>query len=79
MLNITLQQISSILRFLHVISLASKQIMENIQEWEIVVGEFSQSTQFSFYVLKKGKPLITLQGKLGSDPIKASLLAHFAK
>jgi hypothetical protein len=48
MLNITLQQISSTLRFLHVISPASKQIMENIQEWEIVLGKVSQSTlQFS--------------------------------
>ncbi len=42
--QITLQQISPTLGILHVLSPIYKEIMSNVQEWEIVVGEVAQTT-----------------------------------
>jgi hypothetical protein len=50
--QITLQQISPALGILHVLSPIYKEIMSNVQEWEIVVGEVPQTTllkKWSFF------------------------------
>jgi hypothetical protein len=52
--QITLQQISPALGILHVLSPIYKEIMRNVQEWEIVVGEVLQTTllkKWSFFTI----------------------------